>query len=159
MSTSPESVASSTAFEDNSLWLLKARHEELGSMFRTAWNNYISFYTVFLTFSLGAMGWLVAHKESDPMPRRVHHVIATVLIMQSLLTAITSAGLAMYSHRVGVDYVRTEMGILGTASMPSSAFSSFSSAIPVALGVWAGGANCVAMLGMIGAWIYVGFFM
>lgn len=142
--------------EANALWILKARHEQVSSMFQTIWNNYITFYTVFLTFSLGAMGWLIAHKEKDIIPRPVHWVIVLALILQSFLTSITSAFVALYSHKLAREQLSNEADILGGEPRPSSLLKS---SIPGPLGIWAGVANCIAMLGMIAAWVYIGFYM
>jgi hypothetical protein len=150
------SMTLNEAAEDKALWILKARHEELGSMFRTVWDNYIKFYTVFLTFSLGAMSWLVTQQDKYPMPRRVHRVIAMALILQSLLTAITSASIAMYSRTVTSEQLSTEDSILGSGPRAPIILTP---SIPGTLGMWAGVANCIAMIGMIAVWIYVGFYM
>lgn len=137
------------------VWLLKRRHEEFSEMFRAAWDNYIKFYTVFLTFSLGAMGWLLAQTGNQSLPARVKHVIAIVFIAQSLLCSITSAGLGLYSHKVGADQARSEADILG--SLVVAPVMRKVQSIPVALGIWAGCANAAAMLGMLFAWFYIGF--
>jgi hypothetical protein len=40
-------------------WILKRRHEDLGVTVRMCWDLYIKFYTVFLTFSVIGLGWIL----------------------------------------------------------------------------------------------------
>jgi hypothetical protein len=136
-------------------WLLKRRHEELGAMFRAAWDNYIKFYTVFLTFSVAAMGWLLTHDPKVLISTGICHVLAIVFIVQSMLTAMTSVFLAIYSRRLGREYARVESDVLGAMSWPPSLIGT--QAIPVELGVWAAFANAAAMIRMSCAWGYIGF--
>jgi hypothetical protein len=51
-------------------WLLKRRHEDVSTTFRTGWDLYIKFYTVFLTFSMAAFGLALA----DKVPKNIIHV-------------------------------------------------------------------------------------
>jgi hypothetical protein len=60
------------------LWLLKRRHEDLGTMFRAVWDNYIKFYTVFLIFSVTALGWLLSRAGTETLPVKIDHVVAIV---------------------------------------------------------------------------------
>jgi hypothetical protein len=137
------------------LWLLKRRHEDLGTMFRAVWDNYIKFYTVFLTFSVTALGWLLSHTGADAPPVKIDHVVSVVFIVQSVLTSITSGALAVYSRRVAREYAQLEKTLLGTTPVPPALIGI--ETIPVKLAMWAGWANAAAMLGMASAWRYVGF--
>jgi len=40
-------------------WILKRRHEDLGVTVRMCWDLYVGFYTVFLTFSVVGLGWIL----------------------------------------------------------------------------------------------------
>jgi len=146
--------APTPAEDSTALWLLKRRHEELGTMFRAAWDNYIKFYTVFLTFSVAAMGWLLSREGPGPVPKNVDHVVAIVFIAQSVLTAITSASIATYSRRVGREYAEIEKELLGPSQAPSALIGT--ETIPIKLALWAGWANAAAMIGMSYAWAYIG---
>ena len=79
-------------------WVLKQRVQDLGTTFRAVWDIYIKFYTVFLTFSLAALSWLIEHKITSS---HSHKVIAVVFIGQSLLTSITSGAIGFYSYKAG----------------------------------------------------------
>jgi hypothetical protein len=124
-------------------------------MFRAVWDYYIKFYTVFLTFSVAAMGWLLTRDGNDSVPKKIHYVLAIVFIAQSMLTATTSASIALYSRRVGREHARVEGDMLGAVAAPSALIGT--GAIPVDLAMWSGWANAVAMLGMSVAWAYIGF--
>ena len=143
--------------ESTGTWLLKKRHEDLSVTFRTVWDIYIKFYTVFLTFSIAAMGWLLARpKDQLAMPKHFIHVLGVVFIAQSLLTGATSAFVAFYSRRVARDHASVERELL--PSMRQDSFLARSIAIPVGLALWSGLANAVAMLAMSYAWVYVAFY-
>ena len=157
MTVSPSNAGSQTAELGIDVWLLKRRYEDLGTMFRACWENYIKFYAVFLPFSLGAMGWLVTHTGKDALPKSVSHVIAIVFMAQSLLTAGTSGALALYSRQVGIQHSRTEESVLGDTPLPPALVGT--QAIPVLIAQWAAWANCTAMMGMTYAWFYVGFIL
>lgn len=156
-STQPSLIPVPPTEDSADVWLLKRRHEDMSTMFRTCWDLYIKFYTVFLTFSVAAMGWLLARDQNNRVPPKVFHVIAVVLIAQSLLTATTSAAMAFYSRRVARDHIRLENAVLGSAPVQTALIET--SAVPVALATWSGWANAVAMLGMCYAWWYIAFSM
>lgn len=136
-------------------WLLKKRIEEIGTMFRSIWDNYIKFYTVFLTFSLGALGWLIEQHGEDKPLTHSHTVIVIVFMGQSILTSITSLAVGFYSRRMAQDLASLETELLATASEPFVIVSA--NPIPVSIALWAGIANAFAMLGMTVVWYWTGF--
>jgi hypothetical protein len=75
-------------------WILKRRHEDLGVTVRMCWDLYIKFYTVFLTFSVIGLGWILMRPADLQMIPRGKQVIAIVFLIQTILTAVTSAGIA-----------------------------------------------------------------
>ena len=48
--------------ESTQEWILKRRHEDLGVTVRMCWDLYIKFYTVFLTFSVVGLGWILTQR-------------------------------------------------------------------------------------------------
>jgi hypothetical protein len=120
-------------------------------MFRTVWDIYIKFYTVFLTFSIAAMGWLVDHKFNNPRSLRL---ITAVFIGQSLLTSITSGAMGIYSYRVKKQHHRAEVALVTGTSLPPELERV--QTIPYRLGLWAGFANATSMIGMVFLWYLVG---
>ena len=133
-------------------WVLKQRVQEVGTMFRTVWDIYIKFYTVFLTFSLAAMSWLIEHKINSS---HSHKVIAVVFIGQSLLTSITSGAIGFYSFKAGKQLSGTEITLLTGIHVPP--VLKRTQTIPSGLGLWSGFANAAAMIGMACVWYWVGF--
>ena len=79
-------------------WILKRRHEDLSLTVRTSWSLYIQFYTVFLTVSVIGLGWVLTRPADAPIVPRAKHVIAIVLVIQALLTAITRAAMLVASR-------------------------------------------------------------
>jgi hypothetical protein len=85
---------------------------------------------------------------------RGKQVIAIVLLIQTILTAITSAGIALYTVHVAHDQDHVED--LLTQSHPGGR-PSITPAVPALLAQWGGWSNCAAMLAIAALWIYAGF--
>jgi hypothetical protein len=152
VATPQSNLVSVTNLEDSTdVWLLKRRHEDTSTMFRTSWDIYIKFYTVFLTFSMAAMGLVLTRTP----PKNVAHILAEVFIGESLLCAISSAFMAVYTRWVARDLRRLEKALLGSA--PAPGVIAETSAIPSGLASWAGWANAVGMVGLGCAWAYIAF--
>jgi hypothetical protein len=135
-------------------WILKRRHEDLGVTVRMCWDLYIKFYTVFLTFSVIGLGWMLTRPGDIAMVPRAKQVIAIVFLIQTILTAMTSGGIALYTVHVAQDQEQIEQLLI--QSHPS-ARPSIRPAIPALLAQWGGWSNCAAMLAMAALWLYVGF--
>lgn len=135
-------------------WILKRRHEDLSLTVRTSWSLYIQFYTVFLTVSVVGLGWMLTRPADAQMVPRAKHVIAIVFVIQTLLTAITSCAMALYTSRVARDQEHIEKCLVQShaAVLPSCG-----PAVPASLARYAGWFNCAAMIAMTALWLYVGF--
>ena len=133
-------------------WVLKQRVQDLGTTFRAVWDIYIKFYTVFLTFSLAALSWLIEHKITSS---HSHKVIAVVFIGQSLLTSITSGAIGFYSYKAGKQLSGVEITLLTGVPLPPALKRT--QTVPSGLGLWSGFANAAAMIGMACVWYWVGF--
>src|ERR1700746_511970 len=94
--------------ESSDEWILKRRHEDLSLTIRASWSLYIQFYTVFLTVSVVGLGWVLTRPADAQIVPRARHVIATVFMIQTLLTAITSVAMALYTMRVARDQQQIE---------------------------------------------------
>lgn len=130
------------------VWVLRRRYAELGLNLRAAWDIYIRFYTVFLTFSMAALAWAFANDERLPAV----HMVAWAFVTQTMMTAITSMLMSLHSRRVRKDQERIEALLLETDRVPPP---SAPPAISVAMTMWAGWANCLAMTAMAAIWLYV----
>jgi len=140
--------------ESSQEWILKRRHEDLGVTVRMCWDLYIKFYAVFLTFSVVGLGWVLTRPSDIQMAPRAKQVIAIVFLIQTILTALTSAAMAIYTVRVAHDQEHIED--LLTQSH-GGARPSIRPAIPALLGQLGGWSNCAAMLAIAALWLYVGF--
>ncbi|HTV55218.1 MAG TPA: hypothetical protein VMI06_09905 [Terriglobia bacterium] len=143
MATSVEPVPK--VAQKTSQLLLEKRLDEIGPMFRAAWDLYIKFYTVFLMFSLGAMGWVIEHKTER------HELMAGAFIGQTFLTLGTNVGMALYTYRTKRNHEELEAELAGDDAVPTA------EVIPIALGIWAGTANALGMAGLIWVWFRIGF--
>jgi hypothetical protein len=136
-------------------WILKRRHEDLSLNIRMCWDLYIKFYTVFLTFSVVGLGWVLARPADIQMVPRGKQVIAIVFVVQTLLTAIISGAIALYTARVAHDQEHIEESLL--AESPAGARPSLTPGVPVMLAQLGGWSNCAAMVAMATLWLYAGF--
>jgi hypothetical protein len=146
-----QSVTSESPHE----WILKRRHEDLSLTVRASWSLYIQFYTVFLTVSVIGLGWVLTRPADAQIVPRAKHVIAIVFVIQTLLTAITSGAMALYTMRVEQHQERIE-NLLVQSHL--DALPSVGPALPASLARWAGWFNCAAMIAMAALWLYVGFY-
>ena len=135
-------------------WILKRRHEDLSLTVRASWSLYIQFYTVFLTVSVVGLGWVLTRPADAPIVPRAKHVIAIVFMIQTLLTAITSVAMALYTMRAARDQEQIENCLVQLHAATPAACGL---AVPASLARFAGWFNCAAMLAMAALWLYVGF--
>src|SRR5215467_13757228 len=89
-------------------WILKRRHEDLSLTFRSSWDLYIRFYTVFLTFSVIGLGWVLTGPAEIRMVPRAKQVITIVFLIQTILTAVTSGAMALYTEHVAHEQEQIE---------------------------------------------------
>src|SRR6266850_3924446 len=140
--------------ESSDEWILKRRHEDLSLTVRASWSLYIQFYTVFLTVSVVGLGWVLTRPADAPIVPHAKHVLAIVFVIQTLLTAITSGAMALYTLRVAHDQEDIENCLVQSHA---AARPSCGPAVPGSLARLAGWSNCAAMLAMAALWLYVGF--
>jgi hypothetical protein len=134
-------------------WQLLAleQYRELNTNFRSLWDLYIKFYTVFLTANVLAIGVVVERVEADNRP-----LIAAAFIAQNLLAAATAAGLATYGKTCRRRLEATAALFLPAQDGETDAARTLSRPpIPDTLSVWAGAANVMSHLILIVLWIVV----
>jgi hypothetical protein len=135
----------------NLIWVLQKQYEEVNTTFRSSWDLYITFYTVFLTFDIAAMAFIIGDKDkSEPMLAH-RPLIVSVFLLQTLLTAITSAFMAVFSEDSLRLLEEARSALLRQDSTPEPEIPKIS--LPTALAKWAGWANCGAMVAMAIAWL------
>lgn len=131
-------------------WLLKTRYTETQNNFRTLWDFYLKFYTVFLTANVAALAWVYSHAvdEGSRWP------VAIAFIIQCSLVLTTSALMALQSTQVTnrTKEIVSELGRLANArgeTWDSNAV--FNIDLPVRMARYSGWANClgVSTLGCI----------
>ena len=139
---------------ENHLWLMKSRYSDLGTTFRTVWDLYIKFYTVFLTFNIAALGFFLSENgflvKLGAMGSK-HKLLVSVFAVQSLLLGGTSILMATYSKRAADDQRRLEIELLVEGA--KEPVPGFRSVFPLGLARWAALANATVMLGMVAIWM------
>lgn len=133
---------------DKTVWVLRRRYVELGLNLRSAWDIYIRFYTVFLTFSIAALAWLFTDEKATPALR----MVAWTFFAQTAMTGVTSLLISLHSRRVRRAQEQIAEPLLAEEESP---LPNTPSPISVPMAMWAGGANCLAMTGMAAIWLYV----
>ena len=77
----------------NTVWLQRTYYEETVKVFIHAWDLYVKFYTVFMTFNVTGL-ILAEHYIINPKQRSP---VVVAFVVQNLLTLGTSFGIAMYT--------------------------------------------------------------
>lgn len=129
-------------------WLRQKYIDEASLQFRTVWDLYLKFYTVFLTFNITALGLTIQFvKGSD---QRL--VLVLAFILQNVVASITAARISVFSvdcskrmAEVAAEYIKSEgAGLPDDLKKPT---------IPGDLGRWGGLGNLLGHLLLIASWI------
>jgi hypothetical protein len=131
---------------DADTWLAHTIFEEYGANFRLVWDQYLKFYTVWLTVNVTAIGVVI---KLDPHPR---WPIGVAFIIQNLLAAGASYLVAQYSMRVAIGLKELVHHLAGSDE-EETALSEKSE--PSQLARFTGIANLVSCLTLAGCWLAV----
>lgn len=148
---SPKPV-SSTGGGSNRTWLLQKQYEEVNANFRSSWDLYIKFYTVFLTFNVAALAALFSNNFA--LAEKSKWLVIGAFVLQDFLCAATSGLMAKFSQRSGEQLEQARTALLKSSAEGSDGIPAGS--LPVDLARWAGWANCWAMLTMVALWLGAG---
>ena len=139
------------------LWLRKKRYEELNVNFRAVWDLYIKNHSVFLTFSVAAIGFAV--KWIDTVSGTV--TISIPLALLSLISSITSFKVAKSSQEISNDITVTAR-VIWQEERPIESIEQDDHILnppgPHMLSVYAGYANCIGDIILVLFWIALPFF-
>ena len=142
-------------------WALKTRLSEISINFRTTWDLYLKFYTVFLTFNVAALAWFFssAHNWSS----KAKWLIAGVFIMESVIVALTSAKIALYSGEVRRAISETVAELENMASREGEAIEGarigFKTSLPLDIGAYSAWANFVGVLFVAVIWFVLAYLL
>ena len=127
------------------IWVQRKNYELRGEYFRFVWENYLKFYTVFLTLNVAGIGLTLQHVP----PGLSRWVITAAFLAQNLLSGGTAYGVGRYSKEASG--LLEEQGRLLTGSGTLVGGAPF----PTALACYAAKANLVShfALGLICAFI------
>ena len=118
---------------------------EKSRAFRTAWELYMKFHTVFLTVNLAALGATIQYvkQPNERLP------IIVAFALQNLLFCVTSFGMGMYSR----SFVAQHEKLLGKIADEAGLSDSKGETIPPWLALWSGCSNGLGGLLLIGCWV------
>jgi hypothetical protein len=139
---------SSTIVPPNSAdveWARRRHIEELTSQFRTVWDIYIKFYTVFLTFSLAAIAFVAGTNNQGPKG-----FVALAFVVQSVMTLGTTIGVGIFSSNTAKELERSVREIAGRSEAEHPW-------LPHRLACYSAFANSVGLVLFIGIWLYIAF--
>jgi hypothetical protein len=134
-------------------WAIKHRIEDLTVMTRACWDMYIKFYTVVMTFNIGAMVLIGGFGKQLANPGPTPRGLAILFAFQDLITTAFSLYMIKYSNEVSRNYLTLEKELLGEATLPDG--TSNTPPVPIKLMKMGGLGNALAMAGMVGAWTCV----
>ena len=127
-------------------WLLRKQYEEVNTTFRTCWDLWLKFYTVFLTFDLAGLALIIGGGAAI----RHRQLIVGVFALQTALTSATSAMMPVFSEtsRRHLEAARHALLSEEADRKPIPPIS-----MPTLLAKWSGWANCGVMASMAIVWI------
>jgi hypothetical protein len=135
----------------NLTWLLQKQYEEVNINFRTVWDLYLRFYAVFLTFDIAAMALLLGSKPIFQPTAEIKHLIVVVFVLQSLLMAITSGFMALFTEGSRHHLEAARDALLRDEPKHTSEIPKIS--LPTAIAKYSAWGNCGAMLTMAVLWL------
>jgi len=141
--------------QQNIDWLRKKQFDEVSQQFRTTWDMYLKFYTVFLTFNISALGLTIQYMAgADRLP------IVVAFLLQNINSLVTAVRIGHFSRHMAArlncicsDFLRLE----GSGNDSRDLRFLTDSAIPGELGYWGGIANAMGHGLLIACWVSVLF--
>jgi len=130
--------------------VLKTQYEQIGTNFRTVWDIYIKYYTVFITLNFTALGITIQYIGTE---HRLTLVVSFTI--QNIFSTITALGVSAYSsyaakqQKAIIDEVSQHLRLEDKARLP------YETTIPVKLTYWAGIANGLGHFLFIACWVAV----
>lgn len=126
------------------------QYREINTNFRSLWDIYIKFYTVFLTANVVGIGVVIDRVDAANRP-----LIAAAFVAQNLLAAATAAGLASYGRTCRRRLEDAAMLFIPSGWDHERAAILRSPPIPDTLSKWSGVANAVSHVILMAIWILV----
>ena len=144
-------IPSKTESGDAASWLARKYFDEISLQFRTAWDIYIKWYTVFLTANVLALAGAVQYVEPD---NRL--IVAITFCIQNVLALLTAVYMALFSRRTA-ERIRAVSVAIASEDGPGDhggvVLRLGGSPVPGDLGYWSGWANAIGNASLIGCWI------
>jgi hypothetical protein len=140
---------------DNAEWLLRKRYEETHLNFRTLWDLYLKFYTVFLTSNVAALAWVYS-RGAGVVSR---WPVSLAFFMQCVLVSVSSVLVAKWSKssRAGIEGIVDAIGFLSSQKGEvSDKATLFAVDLPVGIACYGAYANSIGVLTLAVIWFYYG---
>ena len=146
-----------TNADDFSRWGIQRRHDELAVNFRTTWDLYIKFFTVFLTINIAAIAWLFGSVHTTA----TLWYVSLSFVTQALFCAVTSIGMVLFTRNCrltqkDIEACLVEMAAAGNETVNPD--KCFKSSLPFGLARYAALANFSATITIALIWFALAAF-
>jgi len=133
-------------------WVAQKALEECSVQFRTVWDIYIKWYTVFLTFNILALGLAAEHLKG-----RSIQVVAVVFVAENLISLVTGIRIGSFSASVKhqADSIAAWLASTDAPQASPAPQAALDFPVPGNLGQWSGYANALSHVFLIICWIAV----
>jgi hypothetical protein len=131
----------------NAIWLQRTYYQETVRVFIHAWDLYVKFWTVFITFNVVSLGF------ASRIPVGGRSVVVAAFVVQNLLTLGTSFWIARYSKDTDKKLSSLASHLAGANTDVAEVAKG--SPVPTRLAAWGGYANCIASICLIVCWVVV----
>lgn len=141
--------------ESNRDWLARKTLEECSLQFRTVWDIYIKWYTIFLTFNIAGIGVAAQHLKGLAVG-----VVALTFVAENLISLLTAIYIARFSISIerraleAAAWLASE-GESGQKLPEKSSSPIVQFPIPGSLGFWSGWANAASHLFLMICWVAI----
>jgi hypothetical protein len=133
-------------------WLAKKTYDELSLQFRTVWDIYIKWYTVFLSVNVLALGAVVQYVHQEN-----RWIIVLSFVIQNVLGLGTAVMIARFSAATASRIETVIRCIVSPEIVDGVPRELRDSPIPGKLGAWSGYANAIGNAALIAGWIALPF--
>ncbi len=135
---------------ENANWLTKSLLDQEFASYKTVWDLYLKFYTVFLTVNLVALAAVVEHVKTEE-----RNIIVLAFVIQNLFSTGTAIIIAIFSRKTAKRYNDICIHLVKDNNCPDVILESAKSSVPGWVGYWGGIANAASHIALSACWIAI----
>ncbi len=131
-------------------WLPKSILDQEFTSYKTVWDLYLKFYTVFLTVNFVALAAVVQHIKDEG-----RGIIVVAFLLQNLFSFGTALTIAFFSKKTAERYNNLCFHLASQSKYSDVILESAKSSVPGWIGYWGGIANAASHIALMACWIAV----